>query len=139
MEYNNQVIRSGLINLKSYMEEYTSNAEVRMNILDIKITTGHIARGNNALNEMQRNLDLIIESIINAQKGVIQPQIISPNLIIETLKRSIASFPKETMAPFILSKDSTSLITKICDIHIYVKNGILAYVIQLPLISRGTF
>jgi hypothetical protein len=116
MEYNNQVIRNGLINLKSYMEKFTSNTELQMNILHIKITAeGHIARVNDALNAMQRNLYLIIESVINTQKGVIQPQIISLKLI-----RSISSFLKETMAPFILSKDSMSLITKICDIHIYV-------------------
>jgi hypothetical protein len=43
------------------------------------------------------------------------------------------------MSPFVLSKDSASLITIICDIHIYVKNGILGYVINLPSVSRGTF
>jgi hypothetical protein len=75
---------------------------------------------------MQRNLDLMIEIIINAQKGVLQPQRVPPCLIIETLRKSISAFPKDIIAPFVLSKDSASLITRICDIHIYVKkNGIL--------------
>jgi hypothetical protein len=127
MEYNNQVINNGLNNLKSYMEKFTSNTELRMNILEIKITVeGHIARINNSLNAMQRNLDLLIESVINAHKGVIQPQLIAPSLIMEALKGSVSSFPKETMAPFISSKDSISQLMNICDIRIYVKNGKLA-------------
>jgi hypothetical protein len=80
MEYNSHVFRNGLINLKSYMERFISNAESRLNLLDIKINTeGHIAQVNNALNVMKRNLDLMIESVINAQKGVLQPQIVPPN------------------------------------------------------------
>jgi hypothetical protein len=75
MEYNSQIIKNGLLNLKSYMEKVTSKTESRLNILDIKITAeGHIAQVNKALNAMQRNLDLMIESVINAQKGVPQPQ-----------------------------------------------------------------
>jgi hypothetical protein len=112
MEYSSQVFRNRLINLKSYMERFISNAESRLNLLDIKITTeGHIAQVNNALNVMQRNLDLMIECVINAQKGVLQPQIVPPSLILKTLRKSISAFPKDTMAPFVLSKDSASLIT----------------------------
>jgi hypothetical protein len=138
--YNNQVIKNGLLNLKSYMERFTSNTESRLNLLDIKIRAeGHIARINYALHAIQRNLDIMIESVINAQKGVLQPQIVSPGLLIETLEKSTAAFPKDTMAPFTLSKDSINLIIRLCDIHIYVRNGILGYVINLPLVSSGTF
>jgi hypothetical protein len=58
---------------------------------------------------------------------------------LETLRKSIPSFPKDTLAPFSLSKGSTSLILRICDIHIYIKNGILGYVISIPLVNRGIF
>ena len=57
----------------------------------------------------------------------------------ETLQKSVSVFPKDTMAPFTFSKDSISLIYKLCDVHIYIKDGILGYIISLPLISRGTF
>ncbi|PNF42917.1 hypothetical protein B7P43_G12321 [Cryptotermes secundus] len=88
---------------------------------------------------MQTNIDLMIESVINAQRGMLQLQIVAPSLILETLKRSIAEFPKEKMAPFVISKDSSNLIYKICDINIYVKDGILGYIISLPMINRGVF
>jgi hypothetical protein len=140
LEYNSQVTQKGLIKLKSYMERLIESTDSRLNLLDIKITAeGHIAQVNNALAAMQRNLDLMIESVINAQKGVLQPQIVAPSLIMETLKGSTSAFPKETMASFIFGKDSANLIPKVCDISISVNDGILGYIISLPLINRGTF
>jgi hypothetical protein len=92
------------------MEKFTSETEVELDLISFKINVeGHIARVNNALNAMQRNLDLMIESILNTQMGILQPQIVSPNLLIETLRKSIPSFPKGTMAPFSLNKDSASV------------------------------
>jgi hypothetical protein len=112
MEYNNQVIREGLSGLKSYMERFKSEKVTQLNILSVKVTIeGHIARANNALDAVQRNLDLLIESVLNAQKGVLQPQIVSPSLLMETLQKSTTSvFPKDVMAPFSFSKDSINLL-----------------------------
>lgn len=88
---------------------------------------------------MQRNLDLMIESILNAQKGILQPQIVSPSLLLETLRKSIPSFPKGTMAPFSLSKDSVGEINKFYDVHVYINRGILGYVVIMPLVNKNTF
>jgi hypothetical protein len=82
---------------------------------------------------------LPITGVVNAQKGILQPQIVAPSLVLEILKGSISAFPKETMAPFIIGKESAHLLYKICDINIYVKSGILGYITSLLLISRGTF
>jgi hypothetical protein len=70
MEYNDNLVKKGLTKLQTYMEKFTSETEVKLDLISFKINVeGHIARVNNALNAMQRNLDLIIESILNAQKG----------------------------------------------------------------------
>ena len=37
---------------------------------------GHIVRVNSATSTLQRNMYLLIDSVINAQQGVLQPQII---------------------------------------------------------------
>jgi hypothetical protein len=57
----------------------------------------------------------------------------------KALIQSIPSFPKDTTAPFPLSKNSINLVYKICDIHVYIDEGVLGYIISLPLINRGTF
>jgi hypothetical protein len=43
------------------------------------------------------------------------------------------------MAPFSLSKDSASVINRICDVHVYISQGILGYVVTMPLVNRGIF
>jgi hypothetical protein len=109
-----------------------------LNLISIKINSeGHIARVNNALISAQRNLDLVIESILNVQKGILQPQVVSPNLLTETLRNSISFFPKGTLAPFSLRKDSLGIINKLCDVHVYLNRGILGYVITLPLVNKN--
>jgi len=42
----------------------------KINLFSAKIEIeGHILRVNNAMSTLQRNLDLFIDSVINAQKG----------------------------------------------------------------------
>jgi len=51
----------------------------------------------------------------------------------------VSAFPKDTALAFPLSKDSAHLALRLCDLEVYIKNGILGYVIQLPLVNRGNF
>jgi hypothetical protein len=95
----------------------------------------HIARVNEALSKLQGNLEVLIDSIVNARKGILQPQVVSPGLPMVDLTRSIPSFPKDRIAPFPLSKDSTNLLHRICDVHVYLSDGILGYMVTLPLLS----
>ena len=44
-------------------------------------------RVTTAMNALQRNLDLLIDSVIHAQKGVLQPYIISPAILMESLMK----------------------------------------------------
>ena len=111
-----------------------------MNLFSMKIEVeGHILRVNNATNVLQCNLDLLIDSVMNAQKGVLQPQIITPITLMGALIKNVSAFPKDTTLPFPLSKDSAHFILRLCDLQVYIKNGILGYVILLPLVSRGNF
>jgi hypothetical protein len=57
----------------------------------------------------------------------------------ETLMRSAPAFPKDTTLPIPLSKDSIHLLLWLRELQVYIKNGVLDYVILLSLISRGTF
>jgi hypothetical protein len=100
MEYNNGLIQKGLTELKTYMEKFVGETEAKLDLISLKVNVeSHIARVNNTLTAVERNLDLITESIVNAQKGILQPQIVSPSLLMETLRKSIQFFPKGTLAP----------------------------------------
>jgi hypothetical protein len=34
---------------------------------------------------LQRNLDILIQSVVSAQKGIVQPQIVSPKVLMDAL------------------------------------------------------
>jgi hypothetical protein len=70
---------------------------------------------------------------------VLQPQVISPKLLMESLIKSVSAFPKDTILPFPLSKNSTHLLLRVCKMQVYIKKGLLGYVILLLLVNRGTF
>ena len=72
---------------------------------------GHFTRVNIACNAIEEFGSY--NSVLNALKGVLQPQIVKPHLNVETLMKSMSSFPKNTMAPFALNKDSTTLINSL--------------------------
>ena len=66
-----------------------------------------------------------------------QPQLVTPKLLLESLRESQASFLRDTILPFTLSPDSTSLVYKVCDVRVYVQNGRLSYVVRVQLIDKG--
>ena len=49
------------------------------------------------------------------------------------------SFPRDTILPFALSADSTSLVYKVCDVQVYIQSGKLSYIVSIPLIDKGKF
>jgi len=140
VEYNENLLKEGISRVTKYMDTLRLEINEKMNLFSMKIEVeGHILRVNNAINVLQRNLDLLIDSVINAQKGVLQPQMISPITLMEALIKSVSAFPKDTTLPFPLSKDSAHFIPSLCDLQMYIKNGFLGYMILLPLVGRGNF
>ena len=76
----------------------------------------------------------MLDSVLHAQAGKVQPQLVPPKLLLEALKESQASFLRDTLLPFTLSPDSKSLVYKLCDVTVYV-----SYVVSVPLIDKGEF
>jgi hypothetical protein len=84
-------------------------------------------------------MDLLLDSIVHAQTGVIQPQIVPPQLLLNSLQESQLFFPRDTIPPFPLNKDSTGVVYKVCETKVYIKNNKLSYVISTPLVNKGEF
>jgi hypothetical protein len=49
---------------------------------------------------------VVIDNVGNAQRGMLQPQIISPYLLMEALMKCVPALPRSIIFPFPLSKDS---------------------------------
>jgi len=99
----------------------------------------YINQVNNALTLLHRNIDLLLDSVLHTQAGKVQRQLVPPKLLLESSREGQASFPRDPILPFALSADSTSLVYKVCDVQIYIQNGRLSYVVNIPLIDKGEF
>ena len=110
VEYNENLLKEGVSKVTEYMNTLKLETNEKMNLFRAKIEIeGLIVRVNNAMSTLQCNLDMLIDSVINAQEGVLQPQIISPVTLMETLIKCVSAFPKDTALIFPLSKDSAHL------------------------------
>ena len=138
--HNGEILKEGVRKVTDYMNVLKSETNANLNLISAKIEVeGHLAKVSRAMNALQRDLDILIDSVINGQKGVLQPQIVSPATLMDSLIKSSLAFPKDTTLPFPLSKDSTHFLFRLCNLQVYIKNGILGYMISLPLVNRGTF
>jgi len=82
---------------------------------------------------------MLLDSVLHAQAGKVQPQLVHPTLLLESLWESQASFPQDTILPFALSTDSASLVYKVCDVQVYIQSGKLSYIVSIPLTDKEEF
>ena len=53
-----------------------------------------------AIEECRREYQILIDAVIDAQRGVIEPQLITPSQILEQIKNSQADMPNDVSLPF---------------------------------------
>jgi hypothetical protein len=75
----------------------------------------------------------LIDAILNSQKGILQPHIITPAQIVKQLKASQGDIPAELTLPVSLSATHQNLIVNIVDLDVFIKDNFLVYVIRLPI------
>ena len=140
IEHNDKLMRKGLLDIQKYLDTLSSETARKLSIFEARfLIEKHITQVNNAFTILQRNIDLLLDSVVHAQTGGIQPQIVSPQLLLESLQGSQPFFPRDTIPPFPLNKDSISMIYKVCEAKVYIKNNKLSYVISTPLVNKGEF
>ena len=94
VEYNESILKEGINRVTKYMNTLKSVTNEKMNLFSAKFgIEGHNLKVNNAMNAVQCNLDLLIESVINAQKRVLKPQAFSPATLMEASIKSVSAFP----------------------------------------------
>ena len=138
VEHYDRLMRKGVLDIQRYLDtvtlETTSKRRMKQNLIE-----KHITQVNNAHTILQRNMDLLLNSVVHTQTGGIQPQIVTPRLLLDSLQENQPFFPRDTIPPFPLNKDSTGMIYKVCETKVYIKNNKLSYVISTPLVNKGEF
>jgi len=131
MEHNDKLVKKGLSDIQTYLDTLSSETARKLSIFEAKfMIEKHITQVNNALTILHRNTDLVLDSVLHAQSGSIQPQIVPPRLLLESLKESQSFFPRDTILPFSLSKDATNIIYKVCEMQVHIQDNRLSYVVS---------
>jgi len=81
----------------------------------------HSMQQNRAIDECRREYEILIDVIMNSQKGVLQPQIITPAQIMKYMKASQADMPPELSLPLPMSAAYHHLVLRITDYDVFLK------------------
>jgi len=99
-------MREGSSKLQTYVATFGSQVGNATYLLSLKITTeNHIAKALDVSHAIQPTLEILVDSTVNALKGSLLPPVLSPTLLLDTLKSSSPSFPADTTFPLPLGKD----------------------------------
>jgi hypothetical protein len=94
---------------------------------------------NRAIDECRREYEILIDAVIDSQRGVIQPQLITTAQILEQVNLSQADMPDDLSLPIHTSALYEYLLLKIVNFDVYLKGKFLVCVIRLPLTSNVVF
>ena len=85
--FNDKLVRDGLTDIQTYLDSLSSETARKRSIFEAKfLVEKHITQVNNALTLLQRNVDLLLDSVLHAQAGKVQLQLVPPQLLLESLK-----------------------------------------------------
>lgn len=99
----------------------------------------HSMQLNRAIDECRREYEILIDAVLKSQKGVIQPQIITPAQILEQVRISQADMPSDLSLPVPTSATYQHLLLRIISIDVFLKGHFLVYVIRLPLTNNVNY
>jgi len=78
----------------------------------------------------------LIDAVVNSQKGVIQPQLVTPAQILEQVKINQADMPSDLSLPIPTSATYQHLLLRIVSIYVFLRDHFLVCVICLPLTNN---
>jgi hypothetical protein len=95
----------GLTEIKKFINN--ENGEIREKYTYTAILVAlndHAIQVQRALEEVKGECSILIQSCLNAKQGIMQPQVLSPSHLIDILKSSQNSFPRDLQVPVTLSE-----------------------------------
>ena len=70
IEHNDKLMRKGLSDIQKYLDTLSSETARKLSIFEARfMIEKHITQVNNALTILQRNIDLLLDSVVHAQSG----------------------------------------------------------------------
>lgn len=134
---NEQKLKESLKEIVDHVNNETlvMQAVLRQTSLEV-IINRHFIELESCIVQVREHYKILIDAVLNAQRGILQPEVMSPGRVIRAFQRSRSNFPKDLTIPVTLSMAQGHALLKISDVHIFVKRNILSYVIETPLVNN---
>ncbi|PNF34241.1 hypothetical protein B7P43_G17488 [Cryptotermes secundus] len=137
---NEMILEKGLRDIRKFINEENGELKEKYTYTSMLVTLNdHAIQIQRALEEVKNEYDVILQSCLNARSGIIQPQVLSPGYLIQILKSSRDSFPRDLQVPVQLSEAYTYLLINVITIETYVVRGKLVYVVRVPLVTHHVY
>jgi hypothetical protein len=131
---NEKILSKGLQDTAKHINKQDGEVKRMFTASSIMLTVNEYSTQlNRAIDECRREYEILIDAIINSQKGVLQQQIITPAQIMKHMKASQADMPPELSLPLPMSAAYHHLFLRIVDFDVFLKENFLVYIIRLPL------
>ena len=134
---NEKILSKGLDEMVKHISEQDGKIRDMFTGTSMLLTVNeHNMQLERALEECRREYDILIDAILNSQKGILQPHIITPAQIVSQIKASKIDMPAELALPIPLSATHQNLIVNILELEVFIRDKFLVYVIRLPLTNH---
>jgi len=134
---NERILSKGLDEMAKHINEHDGEIKEMFTGTSMLLTVNeHNRQLERALDECRKEYNILINAIMNSQKGILQPHIITPAQIMKQMKASQADIPSELSLPVPLSATYQSLIVNMTDLDVFIRSNFLVYVIRLPLTNH---
>lgn len=137
---NEDTLERGMESIEKQVNQQTGKIKELFSVTSLAIEMNrHSILLNNLIKETRQDYEMILSAIMNAEKGILQPHIISPAKIIKLVKDGVADIPADLSLPIPLSVTYSSVMLKLIDYDVFLHNNVLGYVIRLPLTDNIKF
>jgi len=137
---NEKSLSKGLEEMAKHVNEQNGEIKDMFTAYSLFLTINqHAMQLNRATDECRIEYEILINAVIDSQKSVFQPKLITPAQILKQVKHSQADMRRELSLRIPTSGAYQHLVLIIVTFDVFLKGKFLVYVIRLPLTSNAIF
>ncbi|XP_063236303.1 uncharacterized protein LOC134538755 [Bacillus rossius redtenbacheri] len=140
MYSNQKSLQQGLEKLAAETNNNTRRVSSAINKQALKIKVNeHINALTLELESLRFQYEVLIDAVVNAGNGILNPHIITPQQIAKYFKSFKTDHAQGLELPAPEGVNLDSVILKVVNLEVFSRNNILCYIIKLPLVEHFVF
>jgi len=121
---NERVLSRGLDEMAKHINECDGEIREMFTATSMLLTVNeHAMQLDRAMNDCRKEYNILIDAIMNSQKGILQLHIIMPAQIKKQIKGSQADIPSELSLSIPLSATYQNLVLNIIDFDVFIRDN----------------